>query len=551
MNKKHLFTTLLLVFSVIASACTPTEVEKIVEVIEEVEVTREVEVEVIKEVDVETIVEVEVMAEEGRIIRFGASQLPQETTDLDAIRVASGLSIQYISLIFDRLGELDPQTFEITPLLAESWEKNDDASEWTFHLRDDVTWHDGSPFVAQDVVWTFERIKTHEESEAMVALANLNEIIADDEHTARFVFSDSTPEALLLLVSKNTWIVKNGVDSDTLRASPNTTVGTGAFMLGPDFDPQGTANTMVANPNYFLPDLPKMDGIEFHHIIEASTRLGALFAGALDGAEGIERSALPEIESNPDTTAFIGPAVGPWTIDLWTDTPPFDDNRVLQALKLVIDRQAILDVALLGAGGIGDDTPVNPVHPCAWRAAADVPGPDVEAAIALLTEAGYGPGNPLAFELNATIYPGVDTMLEIFQANALEAGVEIELLYHPEAEFWDSVWMHQPAAWSGWNGRPPWLAFFVPLGGEEISQYNDTHWFPDEFADLMTQSAIEVDDDARCDLFKQTGQLLAETGGFIAPVFPASADAYSSKCTGWEQGANIPEIELRWFECTS
>jgi peptide/nickel transport system substrate-binding protein len=297
--------------------------------------------------------------------------------------------------------ELDSD-FVVHPQLAESWESNDDATQWTFHLREGVTFHDGRPFTADDVVWTYQRLLDPEVgSEAAATLAFLNPegIVAVDEHTVRFTTDGAVPELPILITTKNTWIVPAGSTSDDLRLNG---VGTGPFVPV-DFEPVQQPHRFDRNPNYWQEGLPVADCVEFYVIQEPTTRVAALQSGEVDIVELVDFSTVPTLETDPAIVVLESTTSQSLTLSFWIDTPPFDDLLVRQALKMLVDREAILETALLGYGDIGDDNPVPPNSPYAWR--SGVPARDVAGAVELLAQAGYGPDNPLTSISTADAIP--------------------------------------------------------------------------------------------------------------------------------------------------
>ena len=140
---------------------------------------------------------------------------------------------------------------------------------------------------------------------------------------------------------------------------------------------------------------------------------------------------------------------------MWSDTPPFDKLEVRQALKKVIDREAMIKTALFGYGDIGNDNPVPPSSPFAFASAP--PPRDVEGAKALLAKAGYGPDNPLKFDLYTSDGTGgFVAMSQLFKEQAAEAGIEINVIVSPAGSYWDQVWLKQPFVFRpGTRGRRP------------------------------------------------------------------------------------------------
>ena len=151
--------------------------------------------------------------------------------------------------------------------------------------------------------------------------------------------------------------------------------------------------------------------------------------------------------ASPLTKAPGGTAV---TMGMFIDMPPFDNPKVREAMKLVIDRQAMVDTALLGFGIPGNDNPILPTSPDAYR--TDIMQRDVAKAKQLLAEAGHPDG--ISVDLHAAdLMPGTMAMVQAYQQMASEAGIKVNIINEPAGEYWDTIWLKQPFAVSNWGMR--------------------------------------------------------------------------------------------------
>lgn len=488
-----------------------------------------------------------VAAQDDQCVRVAGVEATGELLNLDPINQPGTQNSILVGAMYNRLMDLS-STFEVTPELAESWSQNEDATEWTFNLRQDVTWQDGTPFTAQDVVYTYQRLIDPEagsEAAATLAFLSADGITAPDDHTVVFTTAQPVVELPVLIINKNTFIVPNGATTESIAANPN---GTGPFMPV-DFDVAAEPHRFDRNPNYWEAGLPAAPCLEFYVIQEATTMNAALLSGEIDVAQQVSYATLPTLQSSSDiqlTTA--GPATQ-MTLAMWVDTPPFDDVRVRSALKMLIDRRAMLQTVLLGYGYIGDDNPVPPQSPYAWRPEEDVPGPDVEGAIALLAEAGYGPDNPLKVDLYTSEYiPGAVAMAEVFKEQAAAAGVEVNLIIGSAAEHWDNVWLKYSFVGSGWNARHPGEG--LAIAHRSNAAYPETHWYREDFDALLDAANTEPDPDARRALYQQAEQMLTEEGGSIIPLFQQIVSAVRAECTGYTPRTQLYRMDFRTVSCT-
>jgi peptide/nickel transport system substrate-binding protein len=480
----------------------------------------------------------------AQCLRYAGVETGGELLNLDPILQNATQNSIMVGVVFNRLMDLDSD-FEVSPELAKSWSSNTDATQWTFHLRDDVRWHDGTLFTAADVVYTYRRLidpTLGSEAAATLAFLNPDGIIAVDDTTLRFDLDAPVSELPLLITTKNTWIVQNGAGPEQLRLTP---IGTGPFTPV-DFNPAQEPFLFERNPDYWEAGLPLSPCIEFVAIQEATTMAAALMSGEVDIAQQVDFSILPALEHNRQVELT---ATGPATsvvLAAWVDTPPFDDVRVRQALKKVIDRQVMVETALLGYGVIGDDNPMPPGSRYSWR--DTVPGPDVEGAKALLAQAGYNEANPLAIELYTSEYiPGATLLAQIFKEQAAAAGIRVTLIIGPASDYWDNVWLKHPFVGSGWLMRSPGEALTIAYRSN--AQAPETHWFREDFDALVEAAIREPDVATRRALYQKAARILSQEGGAIIPVFQQIVAAVRSGCSGYEPHVQLSRADLRKAVC--
>jgi peptide/nickel transport system substrate-binding protein len=230
------------------------------------------------------------------------------------------------------------------------------------------------------------------------------------------------------------------------------------------------------------------------------------------------------------------------TMPMWTDTPPFDKLAVRQAMKMVVDRKQMVQTALLGYGVVGDDNPVPPTSPDAWR--HTVPGPDVAGAIKLLASAGYTASNPLKVDMYAAdMIPGIVNMVQLYKQQAAKAGIQVNVITGPASEYWDNVWLKHPFQVSAWSARPAGLALSIAY--LQNAPYPESHWKVPAFDALIRKANTTVDPTARSAAYKQAGKMLTQQGGEIIPAFQRVVAAERSNCSGY-----VPSIQFVQFDFT-
>src|SRR6478736_10538486 len=204
----------------------------------------------------------------GRLV----AAIAGEPDQLDPNKTSAYFSFEVLENVYDTLVEPDAE-LRMRPALAESWDVTPDQLTWTFHLRRGVTFHDGSPFTADDVVYSYRRIIDEKLANAD-KLSAVSGITASDKSTVIITLKQPTPNLLTNLGGfKGLAIVqRRHVESGEIATHP---VGTGPFAF--QSQKSGDSITLEANPTYWA-GAPKVSGVTFRFSSEPSTALSALQA---------------------------------------------------------------------------------------------------------------------------------------------------------------------------------------------------------------------------------------------------------------------------------
>ncbi len=308
-------------------------------------------------------------------------------------------------------------------------------------------------------------------------------IEAVDDHTVRFTTKSPTVELPILLSSKYTAIVPDGIDRDKMQKKP---VGTGPYMVD-EFVP-GPKFVAKRNPQYWRTGLPKAPCIELTGITESVARIAALQSGQADLLNFLEPSATATLTTDPNVKVMKSPGGSVMTLSMWVDTPPFDKLQVRQAMKMVVDRQKMVDTALLGNGAAGNDNPVAPSSPDAYR--TDIIPRDVEKAKQLLKEAGYPDGLRVDLYTSDSIAAMVP-VAQLYQQMAADAGIKVNIIMSPANSYWNEIWLKRPFITSTWGGRPTAEALSIAYLSK--AQFPETHWYRQDYDDLIAKANGTVD----------------------------------------------------------
>ncbi len=446
--------------------------------------------------------------------------------------IDKGRVLQITEKIMNRLIRPGPDG-RPAPDLATSWSANEDGTIWTLRLRDGVRFHDGSAFDADDVVYSLARVLDPErDSPARSVIAMVDKVEALSPMTVRMTLSSTFADLPLQLMDPRLRMIPEGSDESIGR----TGIGTGPFKLA-KFDADGIT-VLEANPDYWE-GAPKLERIELIGIPDANTRLQAFLAGQLHMERGVKplmRRAL--LRSDRYVVQDI--PTGNWSgLVFRTDVAPFDDYRVRRALRLVVDREEMLKLALDGGGVISCDTPVAPNDQ--YRAEMDCPA-DIDRAKALLAEAGYP--NGLTIKLHVAPIDGVwSSMAVVFQQQAAKAGIKVKIVNAAADGYWSEVWMKKDSFATSWGERPAHQALSEAFSSE--AKWNESYLSDHNFDFILERAQGELDFEKRRESYQAAQTFLAEISGTLIPFHRSQLVALSPKVV------NMPPVKsdrILWHE---
>src|SRR6266545_4807773 len=352
----------------------------------------------------------------------------------------TALSFVYNKLLRHKVGpDVQPGTFIIEPDLAERWEAPDDTT-YIFQLRQGVKWHNKPPvngreLVAEDVKFSFDRFLTVEGNPELQLLESVDRVEVVDRYTVKFLLKE--PFVWLLDILANAmcmWIVApEVVQKYGDLKQVETAIGTGPFLLE-HYEPN-VKTVFRRNPEYFRPERPYVDGVEWLVVEDESTGLAMYRTGQIDAGPGLQwdvrQADLDSLkQSHPNLRFQDMLANNATTIWMRTDQPPFNDVRVRRAISQAIDRQGLIE----GVWMRGQPSPAIAPGLAEWSLPIDQLGEgakyyryDPQEAKRLLAEAGY----PKGFKTTLTTTGGYGRDLidagQMVQRDLKEVGVEAEL----------------------------------------------------------------------------------------------------------------------------
>lgn len=424
---------------------------------------------------------------------------------------------------------------DVAPRLAESWELAPDQLTWTFHLRKGVKFSDGTPFTAEDVIFSLERIKTKIIRDRAVTIDRMEAV---DPHTLKII--TKAPDGVLLLNLAEVRIMSKAyttrVGDDEVNLKP---MGTGVYVLKEWVKEDHI--TLEPNP-HFWGKKPAITNVRFRPITNAATRTAALLTGEVDIAEDIPVRDVKRVEQTKgiDVLAVPGRRLIFMHIDANREpTPgiaggknPMKDLRVRQAMSMGIDRKTIVRVTLNNSGYATGQLVLKGTR--GYLADLDVPEYNPEKARKLLAEAGYPNGFTVALDAPNGRYINDAQVAQAIASQLAKIGVNIDLRLHPKSTFFDYVRPGDKSSlvMTGWSeevdaGKLGNTLFYTRGKTPGKGNSNRGHYSNAEYDALIDQADGTADIAKRTELLEKSSRVILGDVGVIPLYF--NQDIYGKK----------------------
>jgi len=432
--------------------------------------------------------------------------LAADITSLDPMGHNDTKSEKVSFLVFNRLFRLNTD-FEVVPDLAEEWSQESD-TEWVIKIKEGVTFHDGTEMTSEDVQFSLERSMTMPKVQQVLSEVEMVEVV--DRYTVKVTTKSAFAPFLYTLVHAGTSIVPKGyVESGDDFENP---VGSGPYRFVEWVS--GDRVTLERYDDYFDEENMGQTGtIVFRIIPEGTARTIALETGEVDVVDELPPMDASRVRDNPDLTLYDKPSTRINFFAMNTENEPFDNVLVRQAFNYAIDKEAIIMVALDGAGVEAGSV----LAPSFLGYKAGPYSYDPDRARALLAEAGY----PDGFE-TSIMTSGDDRkrIAEVIQANLSDIGVDAEIEMLEWGTFIDSVLKGMAESLVlGWTSNPDPDATLTPIfysgniGGMNFARINDP-----EIDRLLQEGREELDLSARVRVYNRFHEYVMEQAPFV-PLF--------------------------------
>ncbi len=459
----------------------------------------------------------------------------QPIVQTDPALISSDSEVLVANHVYDYLVDIDAQS-QPAPRLATRWQVSPDGLTYTFDLAQGVTWHDGSAFSAADVVWTFDRLRQAGSGLPTEDLySNIVSVQATDELQVAFNLAEPNLFFLYDLSDNHALILKEGT-ADATQFN-----GTGPFVVA-DYRPEDRI-VMQANASYFVPGQPRLAGLEIIFFNDDAAAVDALRSGQIDVAMRLTVPLFESLQNEPGIITVDILTNGFNLVRLRADRAPGNDPRVIQAMKLATDREAIFQLVQQGYGAVGNDSPIGPLYSTYHAPNVAPPPRDVAAAQRLLAEAGYGSGLDLVLYVPDAI--GLPDVAAVIKAQWAEAGINVDISVQPESVYYgENGWLEVDLGITGWGSRPyPQFYLETMLACDAV--WNEAHFCDAELDQLIATAGATLDEQERIQAYDQIQRILADRGPLIVPYYFAQLGAIRDQFSGFELKAFAGRTDFR------
>ncbi|PDT14779.1 ABC transporter substrate-binding protein [Rhizobium sp. J15] len=435
----------------------------------------------------------------------------------------ASLSTDYVRCcsFYNRLTFLD-KTGTPQMELAEAIESKD-AKVWTVKLRSGVTFHDGKPLTADDVVFSLKRhLDPAVGSKVAKIAAQISGVKAVDKQTAEITLANPNADLPTILSMHHFMIVADGT-TDFSKAN-----GTGAFVREV-FEP-GVRSVGIKNKNYWKSG-PNVDSFEYFAISDDNARVNALLSGDIQLAASINPRSMRLIESQGAGFVLSKTTSGNYTnLNIRLDMEPGSKQAFIEGMKYLVNREQIVKSALRGLGEVGNDQPVSPAN--FYRDASLKPKSfDPDKAKSLFQKAGVL-GQSIPIIASEAANSSID-MAMIIQAAGAEIGMKLDVQRVPSDGYWDNYWLKAPVHFGNINPRPTPDILFSLLYASD-APWNESQYKSEKFDKMLVEARGLLDQEKRKTIYNEMQGMVAEQAGTIIPAYISNVDATSAKLKGLE-----------------
>lgn len=430
------------------------------------------------------------------------------------------------------------------PMLAESWEANDDLTVWTFKIRAGVRWHSGEELTAQHVRASLLRAMDPDlGAGGVTGLSTFAAMTSlQDGKLTMLPGSIEAPDERTLVMRLQKPVLSVPEDCYNYPAAilhpsfeppfSDNPIGTGPFTLselivGERCILKRVTETRDGKPFEYWGGDVFLDEIHYYNFNEA-VQLEAVASGAVDAIYEFGIEQLDLARSLLDAKIILAQTAQTLACRMQVSQPPFDDPRVRKAIQLSIDREAVMRRAFPVGAVVAEDHHVAPLHPEYFRLPAMER--NLEAARALLAEAGHEQLD-ITIDVGNTDGPWHQTVCEAIKEQLAEIGINLTVNVMPPSDYW-GIWKTTAFGATAWTHRPLGT-MSLSLGYRSGVPWNETHFSDPEFDAALDEAEATLDVEQRREKMEEVERRLQEAAVILQPLWRPVLTITKSKVQGY------------------
>jgi peptide/nickel transport system substrate-binding protein len=481
----------------------------------------------------------------GGTFRFGRGE---DSDTLDPVLTSLNTSIWYFMSIYEQLVRVAPDGISLEPSLAESWDISEDGLTYTFHLRPNVLFSDGTPMTSADVLYSWVRAANDPEQHWTFTLTAMQRdaegqvegISAPDDATVVVELAQPWVPFLSDVAMFNLSVISKAFAEGNEERLATECMGTGPFALG-EFR-AGETLTLVKNPHYWEEGLPLLDGVDVNLVPDDNARILQVQGGELDGMKDVPFNRVPELQADPNLKVYQFPSTYTRYILLNVREAPLDDVHARRALQYATDRQTLVDVVLFGNGIPA--TSFMPKGALYWNDTLEGYPYDLAKAQEELAQS----ATPEGFALELTTIAGFvsdESMATALKDMWSQIGVEVtinplETSVFNEA-FTNATFQAMSQYWTNDIIDPDELVGFAVL--PESAQAFRTGWENAEAQELTRQGAAEADPEKRKEIYFRIQEIHNEESPMLPLYYQPFIDVTTTRVHNFQ---HPPTGQYNW-----
>lgn len=413
------------------------------------------------------------------------------------------------------------EEMNVIPVLAKEYEPNEEATEFTFTLHEDVTFHDGTPFNAEAVKVNFERLADESNGLKRTSLFSvIDQIEVIDEYEVKFILKESFGAMINTFAHPAGMIHSPKALEEYGKEVSKNPVGTGPYKFV-EWNP-GESLKVEKFEDYRVEGQPKVDALTFKPVTENGSRVAMLQTGEADFIYPVPTEQAESIDGKNDIEVVNEPSIVVRYMSVNNLKEPFNDVKVRQALNYAIDKEAFISVVTNGFSDVMDS--IIPENLQYYEKQEPFPY-DVEKAKELLAEAGYENG------FKTTLWGGNSSSamkaMEFIQQQLAKIDVEVEVVPMESGTLSDKIWSVQTpeeaevemyyAGWSSSTGDADW-GIRPLLGGADNfppKSFNVSYYDNPEVNELITAGLETADDEKRAEVYAKAQEILWDDAAWV------------------------------------